>query len=62
MVAAAVTAGTLIVADNVVRNGTVLETDSDDDYAIGITALHEDGGGGTAGFGDLAANGRQQGL
>jgi predicted O-methyltransferase YrrM len=33
--------GTLIVADNVVRNGTVLETDSDDDYAIGIRRFNE---------------------
>jgi predicted O-methyltransferase YrrM len=33
--------GTLIVADNVVRNGTVLEADSDDDYAIGIRRFNE---------------------
>jgi len=33
--------GTLIVADNVVRNGTVLAPDGDDDYAIGIRRFNE---------------------
>jgi predicted O-methyltransferase YrrM len=33
--------GTLIVADNVVRNGTVLDSDCDDDYAIGIRRFNE---------------------
>ena len=33
--------GTLIIADNVVRNGTVLEADSDDDYVQGIRRFNE---------------------